>query len=343
MDALPLRRAVVTGATGMLGSYIVQRLTAAGCATRALVRDPARAQWLVPLGIELVSGDVADAPRLHEAAAACDAVFHAAAIIGPEADWPTFRAGNVDGTRHVIDACAASGARLVYVSSTAVYGDSRYERAPLDETATLPALPEHDAYGRSKQEAEQLVLDAHATGTAWATVVRPPPMYGERDRQFVPRVAAVLSRGFFPLIGGGSTTLPLVHACNVAEGAVAAATTGDAGGRAYNLTSDFPLTVENLVRFAARGLDRRVLAPSISLGAGRALFRAIELTLVLAGRRSLSRHAAGTLDMLTHDNPFSDARARSELRWSPTLRHDVGVPQAFRWWKAHHRSTNATR
>ncbi|HTL94495.1 MAG TPA: NAD-dependent epimerase/dehydratase family protein [Gemmatimonadaceae bacterium] len=343
METLPLRRGLVTGATGMLGSYIVRRLAARGCEVRALVRDVGRAAWLRPLGAELAQGDIADAGAVRAAAAGCDAVFHAAAVVSPDPDWEMFRIGNVEGTQHVIDACARSGSRLVYVSSTAVYGDSRYERAPVDEMAVLPELPSHDAYGRSKQEAEGLVLRAHAEGAVHAAVVRPPPMYGERDRQFVPRIAVVLSRGCFPLIGGGTTTLPLVHAQNVAEGALLAATIEGAAGRAYNLTRDYPLTVANLVRYAAQGLERHVFAPSISLGAGRVLFRAIELGLIAAGHRSLSQHAGGTFEMLTHDNPFSDERARRELNWRPTIAPDSGVADAFRWWKAHHRSTNATR
>ncbi len=326
----------------MLGSYFVQCLATAGCAVRALVRDEMRAAWLRPLGAELVEGDIANAQVLRDAAAGCDAVFHAAAAIGPEADWDTFRAANVDGTQHVIDACAANGARLLYVSSTAVYGDSRYERAPLDEAAALPALPQHDAYGRSKQEAERVVTRAHADGVVRAAIVRPPPMYGDRDRQFVPRVAVVLTRGFFPLIGGGMTMLPLVHARNVAEGAILAATNPEADGRTYNLTCDYPLTVANLVRFAARGLERRVFAPAIPIGAGRVLFGALEVALVAIGRRDLSRHAGGTLDLLTKNNPFVEDRARRELNWQPTVTPDTGVADAFRWWKAHHRSTNAT-
>lgn len=327
----------------MLGSAIVRQLLRDGCAARALVRDPAAAVWLAAEGAELARGDLRDASSLHAAAASCDAVFHAAAAISPTSDYAFFRAGNVDGTQRVVDACADAGARLVYVSSTAVYGGERYARAPVDERFPLPVLDERDAYGRSKQEAERLVLEAHADRRLWAAVVRPPVMYGERDRQFIPRIGPVLARGIFPLIGGGGTTLPVVSATAVAEGAVAAARTDASGGRAYNLTCDFPLTVAELVRYAAVGLGRRIRAPRISHRAGRALFRALELALVAARRRDLAQHAMGTYDMLTHDNPFSEQRARRELAWRPTVPPEVGVPRAFAWWGAHHGRANATR
>jgi len=329
-----MKRALVTGATGMLGSYIVRRLLANGVRVRALVRDPATARWLRVAGAELVSGDLHDRAAIGWGAANCDAVFHAAATIGPQAEWGPFRAGNVDGTRNVVDACAATGARLVLVSSTAVYGDLRYQLPMVDESVSLPVLPERNAYGRSKQEAERIVLDAHGRGRAWCTVIRPPTMYGEGDRQFIPRIGVVLDRGIFPLIGGGRTTLAIAHAASVAEGAIAAACSDCAGGRAYNLTSDFPLTVADFVRYAGEGLGRRIFAPTLSLVAGRALFGAIAAGVKLAGRPELSAHAIGNLAWLTHDNPYSTDRARRELHWNPTITPDVGVPQAFRWWKS---------
>ena len=327
---------MVTGATGMLGWYIVRRLRSAGCAVRALARDPGRAAWLAPLGVELVAGEVRSPEALRGAAADCDVVFHAAAMVGPEVAWAPFRDVNVTGTQHVIDACAATGARLLHVSSTAVYGAQRYALTPVDESTPLPDLPAQDAYGRSKQAAERLVLDAYERGRVFAAVVRPPPMYGERDRHFVPRVGAVLSRGVFPLIGGGATTLPLVHAENVAEGAVLAATSPRAQGQAYNLTADFPVTVADLVRLASAGIGRRVYAPRIPRAAGRAVLGVLGMALLLAGRRGVSRRSGAAFDMLTKDNPFSEMRARRELGWQPTVTPEVGIPSAFRWWKEHH-------
>jgi UDP-glucose 4-epimerase len=240
---------------------------------------------------------------------------------------------NVAGTANVVAAAGAAGARLVHVSSTSVFGRHRYHSAPTDESVPLPELPAADAYGRSKQEAERVVLDAHARGRVWAAVVRPPVMYGPRDRQFAPRIGPVLERGFFPLIGGGKTTLTLVHADAVADGAIRAATTDRAAGRVYHLTNDFDIKVVDLVRFAARGLGRRVRAPRVPLAVGRAAFRALALALVAAGRRDLAPHAAGMLQMLTRDNPFTSERARRELAWAPSIRPAEGLADAFRWWK----------
>jgi len=158
-------------------------------------------------------------------------------------------------------------------------------------------------------------------------------MYGPRDRQFAPRLGPVLEWGIFPLIGGGGTTMTLVHVDAVADGAIRAAITDRAGGRVYHLTNDFDVTVATLVRSAARGLGRRVLAPRVPLVVGRVAFRALALALAAAGRKDLAPHAEGLFHMLTRDNPFTSQRARRELAWAPSIRPAEGLADAFQRWK----------
>jgi nucleoside-diphosphate-sugar epimerase len=330
-----VKRALVTGATGMLGAYVVERLLAEGWSVRGLVRNPAARGSVQALGAQAVPGDLTDLDSLRAAADRCHAVFHTAAAIGPGREWEPFRVINVVGAEHVVAAAEAAGSRLVHVSSTSVFGRHRYHAAATDETTSLPRLPARDAYGRSKQEAERVVLAAHAAGRVWATIVRPPMMYGKRDRQFAPRVGPALERGLFPLVGGGRTTLSLVHAHSVADGAVRAASTDAAGGRVYHLTNDFEVTGAELVTYASLGLRLRIRARHLPLRAARMMSSALSLALVLGGRRDLAAHTAGLLDMLTRDNPFTSERARQELDWSPTVRPASGLPEAFRWWSEH--------
>jgi len=326
-------RAMVTGATGMLGSYIVEELVRSGWTVRALVRGPERAGWVRALGADLAKGDLADRASLVDAARGCDAIFHAAAAIGSGGDRDTFRRANVEGTRNVVESAAAASARLVHVSSTAVFGDARYRHEPTDESVSLPRLPHHDAYGQSKQAAEQVVLSAHAAGHISCAIVRPPVMYGIRDRQFAPRIGPVLERGIFPLIGGGDTTLSLVHAGNVARGAVLAAVCDRADGRVYHLTDDWPVDAALLARCAARGLGVDVRTPVLPEWVGRVGFTLLAVGLKVAGRADLARHAGGTLSMLTRDNPFTSRRAREELGWAPSGSVEERLTEAFGWWK----------
>jgi nucleoside-diphosphate-sugar epimerase len=329
-------RALVTGATGLVGSYIVERLLADDSSVRALVRDAGAAAWLSAFGAELAVGDLLDAESLRRAAAGCDTIYHCAALISAGDDWPSFRRMNVDGTRAVVDAAAQAGARLVHLSSVAVYDDSaRYAAAPTSEDTPLTPLTTGSYYARSKREAEDSVMDAHARGRLWATAVRPTVIYGRRDRQFVPRAARVMRTGFFPLFGGGRTTMSLVHGSAVADGAVRAARTDTAGGRAYNLTNDFPVTVAQMVHYASLGLGRVVRGVPIPLPLARASFSALGQALRVARRPGLAEQLPGALNAFARNNPFTSERARRELGWLPTVTPEVGIPDAFAWWKEH--------
>jgi len=326
--------ALVTGATGLLGSYLVERLLEDGWGVHALVRRLEQARWLEEAGAKLFAGDITDRPSITSAASGCSLVFHAAASVGVGNDWETFRLGNVEGTENVLHASAASGARFVFVSTTGVFGRARYREIPTDESVPLPKLPEHEVYGRSKQAAERLVLEAHERGTAWTAIVRSPVMYGVRDRQFVPRIAPILQRGFFPLLGGGTSTMSLTHARSIAEGALLVGTNESAGGKIYHLTDDFPITVSDLVRYGAEGLGCRVRRVHVPTAVAKIGFGVLKPLLVAIGRSDLAPHTEGTLDMLTRNNPFTSRRAREELGWVPTTRPEVGLPEAFRSWKA---------
>jgi len=325
--------ALVTGATGLVGSHIVERLLQDGWTVRALVRSPS--PWLESLAVESRQGDVLDADSFSRAATGCDVIFHTAAAITPSGGWEAFRRLNVDGTQTAIGAAERSGARLLQLSSVAVYGpDARYRPTgeKTGEDMPLTPLPDRAYYARSKRESEELVLAAHAAGRIWATAVRPDVIYGCRDRQFVPRMARIIRRGVAPIIGDGHTTLALVHASSVADGAVRAAMSERAGGRVYNLANDFDVTVRQFFTWGAEGLGRRVRLLSIPKPMAQTAFAVLVYALKIATAGRLSVLSSGSLDFLTRDNPFTSERARAELGWSPTVRPERGVPEAFRWW-----------
>jgi nucleoside-diphosphate-sugar epimerase len=331
--------ALVTGATGLVGHHLIARLRQDGWEVRALVRDAARAGALSRSGIVLATGDTLEPIGLARAARRCDVVFHAAGAVTPRGGWEAFSRPNVEGTRNTIAAAAAADARLVHVSSVAVYGPSaRYAggAGATHEDTPLERLPASAFYARSKRESEALVLNAHREGRLWATAVRPNVIYGSHDRQFVPRVARLLARGVAPLVGGGRTTLAVVHAANVADGMVRAAATDLAGGRAYNLTNDYDVTAAEFFRLAgeAMGVRLRLLPiPYLAARAGLGLFGLLA-PFILGAR--FNAVTAASLDFLSRDNPFTSERARRELGWTPPVRPEVGVTEAFQWWAGHH-------
>lgn len=353
--------ALVTGATGLVGSHIVERLRADGWTVRALVREHDGPKprgrngwdamaWLRAQGASLAAGDILDVRTLADAARGCDVIFHTAAAVTPAAQrahpYDAYRIPNVEGTRNAITAAERSGARLLQLSSVAVYGPkARYDSAAgteqtsrgVDEATPLRPLPERAFYARSKRESEELVLEAHAAGRIWATAVRPDVIYGPRDRQFVPRIARLLRLRVAPIVGGGRTTLAIVHAAHVADGAVRAAMTSTAGGAVYNLANDFDVTVADFLRLAARGLGHSIRLVSIPVWLAQLGLSLTKGMLSIVRGGGLSVVTSASLAFLTKDNPFTSDRARRELGWTPTLRPETGIPEAFRWWKAQRR------
>lgn len=334
--------ALVTGATGLVGSHIVDRLLADGWSVRALARSPELASGFLPAGVAVVQGDVLDERSFERAASGCHVVFHSAAHVIASGGWDAYRVTNVDGTRNAIAAAARAGARLLQVSSVAVYGSAhRYDASRLgkrtDESTPLAPLPERAYYARSKRESEDLVLRAHLEGRVWATAIRPDVVYGPRDRQFIPRIAKVIGPFPIPLIRGGRSTMAIVHAANVAEGAVLAATSDIAGGKAYNLANDYDVTVRRFFELAGEGLERRPTFVPIPMWTARTALRGAKWLARAVGGGKFRMVSSSAIDFVSENNPFSSDRAIRELRWAPSVRPETGIPEAFRWWREKQR------
>src|SRR3989449_11780462 len=155
---------LVTGARGLVGSHVVEALVARGETVRALVRPASRAA-AAPLGAEAVAGDVTDPAVWQRAAHGVRAIVHAAAIVQRRASWERYVAVNVDATRLAVAAARAERARLVHISSVAVYaGSAAYPATPerRDEDFPFQPIAAPDFYARSKRMAEAVVRDAAA-------------------------------------------------------------------------------------------------------------------------------------------------------------------------------------
>ena len=166
--------ALVTGATGFVGSHLVEALHRRGDSVTALVRSPAKAARVLGDGVRLVHGDLDAIEALDQAAAGQQVVYHVAGVIAAQSE-ADFLHANRDGTTHLVEALIRAGAtaRLVLVSSMAAGGPAARGR-PLDGSA--PPMPVTQ-YGRSKLAGEAVV---RASPLRW-TVVRPPMVYGPRD------------------------------------------------------------------------------------------------------------------------------------------------------------------
>ena len=143
-------KALVTGATGFVGSHLVEALRRRGDEVTALARSAAKAAALAPLGVRVVPGDLHDRAALQRAVEGQDVIYHVAGVVAARSE-AEFMAANRDGTRNVIEAAERAGiARLVLVSSMAAAGPTIKGRPLRGDERPRPVT----AYGRSKLAAE---------------------------------------------------------------------------------------------------------------------------------------------------------------------------------------------
>src|SRR5262249_22773374 len=231
---------VVTGATGLLGSHLVEQLIARGERVRALVRPTSDTAFLQQHGVELSIGDLHDLESLRPFASGADVVYHCAAKVGDWGSWRLYQREVIDSTANLLDACRDVGVgRVLHVSSITVDGHPRRRLGLISEDDRLGQnLWVWDYYCRSKIEAEEVARSYPGA----MTILRPGWMYGPRDRNTLPRVVKALQAGRVSLLGDGENLLNILHAADAAEGAILAATNPTAVGEAYNLSSSGEIT-----------------------------------------------------------------------------------------------------
>jgi UDP-glucuronate 4-epimerase len=317
-------RALVTGAAGFIGSHLTESLLADGhevTGVDCFTDNYERADKLANLEyardhdrfkLHAVDVATADAARFVEGH---DVIFHLAAEPGVRASWgprfDRFVHNNITATQRLLEAVrSASGTRLVYASSSSVYGDA--ERLPTREDATPRPL---SPYGVTKLAAEQLCRAYH-TGFGVDTVsLRYFSVYGPRQRPdmaFRGFCHAALAGDPIVVYGDGHQTRDFTFVADVVAATRAAAEAVDAGGRVYNIGG----------------------------GARVSLVRALELLAGMAGR---------PLHVRRQDQQSGDARhtgadislARRELAFEPTTTVEAGLHAEFEWVRRRLRADRA--
>ncbi len=329
---------LVTGAAGLVGTHVLDALRARGerPPPRALVREHSRAV-VEAFGAEPVVGDVTDAITWQRASQGVRAIIHAAALVASHDSFEEFTRVNVGGTRLAIEAARRTGARLIHISTVAVYGRTAVyaagERGVTEDYPFQP-LPASDFYARSKRAAEQLVQQEAARGGLSIIAIRPNVIYGERDLLFTRRLIANLKRGFLPQIGPGTNHLSCVYASNVASAILAALDApAKPGFRAYNVTRDAPppLTQREFFATFAEALGsrpRRIRVPVPLIRIGVAVWSVL-MRLLMPGRYTALGNAA--MSFILGENPYSVERIRSELGWTPSFDARTAIARAVQW------------
>ena len=249
----------MTGATGLLGSHLAEKLTAQGYQVKALIRPASDTSVLERLGVAIERGDLTDPAACDQAVRDASLVFHCAAKVGDWGSWKEFQVGGIEATRTLAEAAARAGVdRFVHVSSTSAYGHPPDQTAPIDETAPLGQnIWMLDYYTLSKVECERMLWDMAGSGRLRLTVIRPSWLFGERDRTTIPRLIQEFRWNRVSIVGKGDNPISAVYAGVVAEAALLAATDPNSVGEAYNITSHGRITQREFIDMLADALGVR--------------------------------------------------------------------------------------
>jgi nucleoside-diphosphate-sugar epimerase len=331
--------ALVTGAGGFLGQFLVEQLLAVGSRVRAFVRR--ECPELKALAVETVSGDLTNATAVDAACQGVDVVFHAGAIAGIWGDWGDFYATNTLGTRNILAACLRQGVRkLVYTSSPSVTFDGS-DQAGIDESAPYPSSwLAH--YPHSKALAEKEVLAQNGRGLA-TCALRPHLIWGPRDRHLVPRLIARARAGQLRRIGSGDNLVDMVYVENAAAAHLQAADALEFGspvaGRAYFISQGEPVNcwqwIDELLALANLQPVRRSLPLGLAYAAGAAL----ETAYRLSGRKDEPRMTRFLALQLGRSHYFDISAARRDFGYRPAISTAEGMARLGRWLRGERETT----
>jgi len=295
----------ITGATGFVGSAVLNAALGEGHTARALARrDQAPRE-----GVTWVRGDLGDTAALAALVEGADAVVHIAGLTNTP-DPAQFALANVTGTANVIAAMKGAGVRrLVFVSSLSA------------------RQPELSAYGASKAKAEALI---EASGLDWTTV-RPPGVYGPRDIDYLDMFRTA-KWGFVPLPPGGASSI--IHADDLARLLVVLATGNPAATRKQTYEPDDG---------REGGWSHKELAAAIGRAVGRARVFAPHLPrAVLDAAAAADRLARGDRAKLTPDRVGYMAHPNWVSRfdrkpppglWQPRISGEEGLKATAEWYR----------
>lgn len=325
-----MKKVLVTGANGFLGSWVTKALTEDGHEVYALVRPKSDLSELTGVPCKFVYGDVTDIHSLLEAAKGMDAVFHLAGVIAyKRSQRSLMEKVNVQGTANVIEVCREYRIpRLVYLSSVVAIGAGLNPAQVLNEESQYNISHLNLGYFETKHQAELLVQAACARNEVDAVILNPSTIYGSGDAKKGSRKMQLkVAQGRLKFYTSGGVNVVAVE--DVVQGILSAWKNGRKGER-YILAGENILIKELFAMIAA---EAHVKAPKYQLPDGLLhVVGSIGDVMEKSGFKGpLSRENAYTATMY---HWFDSSKAQKELGFKPRPAREA-IHNSVQWMKDH--------
>lgn len=324
-------KALVTGATGFIGSHVADQLHEKGYEVRCTIRKTSNLRWLKEKPYELVESSLSDPESLEKAVEGVDYIVHIAGLTAAR-DYEGFLKGNRDGTKNLVDAAlkkAPDIKRFLFMSSQTVAGPSPSLEEPVTEE--MPDRP-LTAYAKSKIAAEKEVLKA--ADKMPITIARPPAVYGPRDTAIFPVFQAV-NGGIGTLIGMQPKYLSLIHGIDLARGTVECLESEKAEGELYYISSEEFYTWNQLIDLIQKATGRKLvirlkLPHFLVLGAAGMS----EFFGRFQKKPPVFNYEKG-VDFIQNYWTCSVEKAKNDFGWRQKISIEEGIENTVQWYKYH--------
>lgn len=315
-------KALVTGATGFIGSHLVRRLIDESFDVRALVRPATDASSLESLGVKIARGNIRDRDEVADAVGGSELVFH---LAKPTLGDPSIKETNEMGVANVVNAAMHTGiTRLVFASTTTVYGVVKNHEI----TESTPVKPS-SRHAKSKLAAERVLLSHHESDGLPVVIARISSVFGPGVTSWRGLFQAVAT-GNFRLIGSGNNYYQPGDVSDVVNGLFRCGIVTGINGSTYIITGDEPVQLREMIDLIQREFG--VTNPNAALPAY--LLRAYKLIndlLSVSGGRQLSR--MNRLELFLSDRIFDLSRAKTELGYAPTVSAKETIRRTVEWYR----------
>jgi nucleoside-diphosphate-sugar epimerase len=319
-------KALVSGANGFTGSYLVKLLLKKGYQVKGIVRNTSNLDAIKDLPVELYYADLATHHSFDDAMEDVDIVFNIGAAyridgVPQKYFWDV----NLEGTRKLLEAAKKKGIkRFVHCSTVGVQG--HIKKIPSKEED--PYNP-GDYYQESKLAAEKLALQYCKEGLP-LTVVRPAGIYGPGDIRFL-KLFKYINNGKFKMIGSGNIYYHFTYVEDLAEGIFLAGEKKEALGEIFTIGGEGYLTLNELVKKIANVLNKPV--PQKHIPVFPVWFAGLLCEIVCKPFGIKPPIYRRRVEFFVKDRAFDISKAKRVLGYKPRINIDEGLKRTALWYK----------
>lgn len=263
-----MKKILVTGADGFIGSHLVEKLVKIGYTVKAFVMYNSFNSWgwldyideKIKNSIEIISGDIRDPFMVNKAMQDCDAVLHLAALIAIPFSYhapSSYVNTNINGTLNVLQAAKIHGKiRVIHTSTSEVYGSAQY--VPINEIHPINA---QSPYAATKIGADQIALSFYKSFGMPVSILRPFNTYGPRqsNRAIIPTVITQILSGLNEIkVGNVTPTRDFSYIEDTVNGFIAALKSTSSDGEVINLGAGFEVSIKKTIEIIIKIMGKDV-------------------------------------------------------------------------------------